>query len=123
MKIKEFKDYCLSFHAVTEGFPLDDDEETIGFKVLEKVFALTNADTFERITLKCDPVKAATLRNLYEEVQPGSYKSKRHWNSVDPNGQLDDEIIKEWIKDSYDLVVDSLPRKKQRKIEAMEEEE
>lgn len=122
MKIQEFKKYCLSFNAVDEEYPTDEDEKILVYKVMGKTFAITNEDKFERITLKCDPVKAATLRNLYEEVQPGSYKSKRHWNSIDPNGVLDDEIIKEWIKDSYDLVVESLPRKKQRKLEAMEEE-
>lgn len=122
MKIQEFKKYCLSFNAVDEEYPADEDEKILVYKVMGKTFAITNEDKFEHITLKCDPVKAATLRNLYEEVQPGSYKSKRHWNSIDPNGALDDEIIKEWIKDSYDLVVESLPRKKQRKLEAMEEE-
>lgn len=122
MKIKEFKNCCLSFNLVTEEFPVDEDEDILVYKVMGKTFAITNVDNFERITLKCDPVKAATLRNLYKEVQPGSYKSKRHWNSIDPNGELDDEIIKEWIKDSYDLVVESLPRKKQRKLEALEEE-
>jgi predicted DNA-binding protein (MmcQ/YjbR family) len=122
MKIKEYNDFCLSFHAVSEDFPTDD-EETHAFKVMGKPFSLTNPDSFERITLKCDPVKAATLRNLYEEVQPGKHMGKRHWNTINPNGKLDDEIIKEWIKDSYDLVVESLPRKKQRKIEAMQEEE
>lgn len=121
MKFNEFKKLCLSFHAVTEDHS-DDRPDIVIYKVMGKTFAITNADTFEEITLKCDPVKAATLRNLYKEVQPGTYKSKRLWNSVDPNGELGDEILKEWIKDSYDLVVDSLPRKKQRKIEAMEEE-
>ena len=121
MKIKDYKKYCLSFHAVTEH--LDEDDNILAFKVMGKVFALTNPDKFERITLKCDPVKAATLRNLYKDVQPGKHMGKRYWNTVNPNGELDDEIIKEWIKDSYDLVVESLPRKKQRKIEAMEEEE
>lgn len=122
MKLKEFKNTCLSFHAVTEEFPVDDNKNIVTYNVMGKTFAITNVDKFEEITLKCDPVKAATLRNLYQEVKPGSYKSKRHWNTIDPNGELDDEILKEWIKDSYDLVVDSLPRKKQRKIEAMEEE-
>lgn len=121
MKFNDFKKFCLSFHAVTEDFP-DDDNNVVAYKVMDKTFAITNADKFKEITLKCDPVKAATLRNLYQEVQPGTYKSKRLWNSVDPNGELGDEILKEWIKDSYDLVVESLPRKKQRKIEAMEEE-
>jgi predicted DNA-binding protein (MmcQ/YjbR family) len=121
MTIDEYKEYCLSFIAATEDYDIE--EELLAYRVMGKPFALTNPDKFEHISLKCDPVKAATLRNLYDEVQPGNHVSKRHWNTVDPNGNLDDEIIQEWIRDSYNLVIEALPRKKQRKIEAMAEEE
>ncbi|NGP75395.1 MmcQ/YjbR family DNA-binding protein [Balneolaceae bacterium YR4-1] len=117
MDIEEFKEFCSSFEGVTEEFPNDDN--TIVYKVMGEVFALTDVDKFETINLKCDPVKAATLRDLYPEVKPGNYKDKRHWNNVDPHGYLSDVLIKEWIKDSYDLVVESLPRKDQRKVEKM----
>lgn len=117
MNIEEFRDFCNSFEGVTEGFPFDD--KTIAFKVRDKIFALTDVDEFDRINLKCDPVKAATLRDLYPEVKPGYHMNKKHWNSIDPHGYLSDVLIKEWIKDSYDLVVESLPRKEQRKIEKM----
>ncbi len=121
MNIEDFREFCLSFNGVTEGFPFDDN--TLAFKVMDKIFALTNVEEFDSINLKCDPVKAAMLRDLYEEVQPGYHMNKRHWNTVDPNGQLDEELIKEWIKDSYNLVVEGLPRKKQKKLEKMQEEE
>lgn len=114
MNIEEYRKFCLSFPGVTEDFPFDD--KVLAFKVMDKVFALTNADTFEGINLKCDPVKAAMLRDLYPEVEPGYHMNKKHWNTVDPQGNLDDEIIKEWIKDSYDLVVESLSRKDQKKL-------
>ncbi len=115
MNIEEFREHCLSFTGATEDFPFD--ENTLAFRVMDKIFALTDVNKFSRINLKCDPVKAATLRTLYEEVKPGFHMNKRHWNSVDPKGSIDDEIIKEWINDSYNLVVESLARKKQRKLE------
>jgi len=37
--------------------------------------------------------------------------SKKHWNTVFIDGSLDDGLIYEWIDDSYDLVVKSLPKK------------
>lgn len=120
MNIEEFREYCLSFKGVTEDFPFD--EETLVFKVMDKMFALTNVEEFDGINLKCDPVKAAMLRDLYPEVKPGYHMNKRHWNTVDPHGDLDDVLIKEWIEDSYNLVVENLPRKDQKKLEAMEEE-
>ncbi len=117
MNIEEFREFCMSFDGATEGFPFD--ENTLAFKVMGKIFALTNVETFEGINLKCDPVKAATLRDLYPEVEPGYHMNKKHWNTIDPNGYLSDVLIKEWIKDSYDLVVESLPRKEQKKLEKM----
>lgn len=120
MNIEEYRAHCLSFTGVTEDFPFD--EDTLVFRVMDKIFALTNVSKFERINIKCDPIKAATLRTLYDEVEPGFHMNKKHWNSVNPQGTLDDEIVKEWINDSYKLVVESLPRKKQRKLEKWEEE-
>ena len=121
MNIEDFREYCLSFTGVTEGYPFD--EDTLVFKVMDKMFAMADVENFERINLKCDPVKAAMLRDLYPEVSPGYHMNKRHWNSIDPQGGLDDVLIREWIEDSYNLVVENLPRKKQKKLEAMEEEE
>ncbi|HLR26443.1 MAG TPA: MmcQ/YjbR family DNA-binding protein [Fodinibius sp.] len=118
MNLKEFKKFCLSFDGVTENRPFDD-ENILAFNVMDKVFALTNTEDFNSINMKCDPVKASMLRNLYEEVQTGEFLDKRHWNAVVPDGELDDELIKEWIKDSYNIIVEDLPRKKQKKLEKM----
>lgn len=117
MDIEEFREYCLSFKAAGEEHPFD--ENTVAFKVMDKIFALADEESFKKITIKCDPVKAVTLRRLYPEVKPGLHMNKKHWNSIDTGGRLDDELIKEWIKDSYELVVENLPRKKQKKLEAM----
>lgn len=118
MNIEEFREICTSFPGVTEGFPFDDDN-ILAFKVMGKIFAITDVEEFDGINLKCDPIKAATLRDLYPEVEPGYHMNKKHWNTVDPHGYLSDVLIKEWIKDSYDLVVENLPRKDQKKVEKM----
>lgn len=119
MDIEEFRNFCLTFKGASEDYPFDDDEKTLAFKVMDKIFALANVESFDAINLKCDPVKAAMLRDLYADVKPGYHMDKRHWNTVNPQGKLDDELIKEWIKDSYNLVVEELPRKKQKKLEKL----
>ena len=93
MHIEEFRDYCLSFPGVTEGFPFD--ESTLVFKVMGKMFALTGVDSFEFINLKCDPEKSLELRASYEEITPGYHMNKKHWNSVNVHGYLEDELILE----------------------------
>ncbi|WP_445665269.1 MmcQ/YjbR family DNA-binding protein [Fodinibius sp. AD559] len=122
MNLEDFREFCLSFNGVTEEFPFDD-EKNLAFKVMGKIFAITDVEEFDGINLKCDPVKAAMLRDLYKDVKPGQHMNKKHWNTIAPKGKLDDEIIKEWIKDSYNLVVEDLSRKKQKKLEKMEDED
>lgn len=109
MNIEEFRDFCLSLKGVTEDFPFD--EEALVFKVMGKMFALTHVDTFESVNLKCDPEKALQLREHYPGVQPGYHMSKKHWNTVLTNGEIPDPLLKQWTRDSYDLVVAGLPKK------------
>ena len=94
---------------MTEEFPFD--ANTLVFKVMGKMFALTDVDNFESINLKCDPERAIQLRDEYEAVQPGYHMNKKHWNTVLMDGRVGDRLIKEWIDHSYELVVQSLPRK------------
>ncbi|HBX66801.1 MAG: MmcQ-like protein [Balneola sp.] len=114
MNIETFYNYCLSLPGTSEDFPFG--EETLVFKVMGKMFALTNIETFESINLKCDPVKALELRATHEEVKPGYHMNKKHWNTVSMSGGLDDEFITELIKHSYDLVVANLPKKDREKL-------
>lgn len=57
-----------------------------------------------RISLKCDPQLAVTLREKYETVVPGYHLSKKHWNTIICSGQLSDDEVKDLIRHSYELV-------------------
>lgn len=109
MNIEEIRDYCLSFQFVTEEFPFD--ENTLVFKVKGKMFALMNVEVFDYINLKCDPELAIELREEYNGIKPGFHMNKKHWNSVYIEMDVDFEMIKKLIFDSYQLVVKSLPKK------------
>lgn len=109
MNIEQFRDFCLTLPGVTEEFPFG--EETLVYKVMGKMFTLTSLDSFESINLKCDPEIAVELRERYDGVSPGYHMNKKHWNTVDVHAGISDKLIYQWIRDSYDLVVDSLPKK------------
>lgn len=110
MHIEAFRMYCLSKPGVTEEFPFD--ETTLVFKVMGKMFALTGLDNPEfEVNLKCDPDRSIELREEYEGIIAGFHMSKKHWNTVTPEGSLTDEFFIELIDHSYDLVVKGLPRK------------
>ncbi|MBV8251032.1 MAG: MmcQ/YjbR family DNA-binding protein [Chitinophaga sp.] len=109
MDIEKFREYCLSLPGVTEEFPFG--ETTLVFKVMGKIFALTDLELFEFVNLKCDPEEAVELRERYEGVTPGYHMNKKHWNSVSMASGISNKLILEWTKASYDLVVSSLPKK------------
>ena len=110
MNIETLREYCLSKKAVEETIPFGPD--VLVFKVMGKMFLLLPLETEElQFNVKCDPDKAIELREQYNCVQPGYHMSKQHWNTIVVDGTVSTKQLKEWIDDSYDLIVESLPKK------------
>ena len=119
MDILDFRNYCMKLKGVEETLPFD--EDTLVFKVMGKMFALTSISKFERINLKCDPELAIELREQYEAVQPGYHMSKKHWNSVYINGSIPDHLVKKWVVNSYDLVISRFTKKMKLEYDSLDE--
>ncbi|MET9892033.1 MmcQ/YjbR family DNA-binding protein, partial [Streptomyces sp. NPDC006465] len=87
MTPRQLRAFCLSFNAAVEDFPFN--PETSVFKVLGKLFALTNLDASPlKVNLKCDPQDAIRLRDQYPGlIVPGYHMNKRHWNTVTVDGE------------------------------------
>ena len=115
-----FRNYCISKSGVEEDFPFD--EETLVFKVVGKMFALTSiSEQPGSCNLKCDPEKAEELRERYPAITPGYHMNKKHWNTIVWDGSISDHFIKELIDHSYELVVKGLSKKvRQQLSEAIE---
>jgi len=121
MNIEQFRDYCLAKPETTEATPFD--ENTLVFKVVGKIFAITDmADIDFSVNLKCEPEKAIELREKYDEVQPGYHMNKKHWNTVSFDGSLSVKLLKEMIEDSYMLVLLSLKKADRERIKALLDE-
>jgi predicted DNA-binding protein (MmcQ/YjbR family) len=110
MNIEELREFCLSLPLVEEKFPFD--QETLVFYIADKMFCLVNIIEFNSLNLKCDPDLALELRAQYLGVLPGYHMNKKHWNTVKVNEDIKDDLIKQWIKDSYNLVILTLPKSK-----------
>lgn len=117
MNVEQFRSYCLAKRGVTEEFPFG--EETLVYKVMGKMFALADVTLFESINLKCDPEQAVELREEHPAVQPGYHMNKKHWNTVLMDGSLPDKLVKNWIDNSYNLVVASLPAKVKAEMKSL----
>ncbi|MEZ0539553.1 MmcQ/YjbR family DNA-binding protein [Fibrella arboris] len=109
MTVDELRDYCLSKPATTESFPFN--ETTLVFKVAGKLFALSDIESRPmRVSLKCEPERAAELRESYRAIQAAFHMNKTHWNTVTSDGSLRDSFIRELIDHSYERVVAGLPK-------------
>jgi len=117
MNIEEYRDYCIKKPGVTEGFPFDN--KTIVFKVMNKMFALTGVEDFVSINLKCDPELALELRDQFHSVKPGFHMNKKHWNTVENEGDITDKKIYELTDLSYNLVVNGLTKKLKEELKSI----
>jgi predicted DNA-binding protein (MmcQ/YjbR family) len=115
MNIEELRDYCLSLPATSEDLPFD--ETSLVFKVGKKMFALTDLEGLLFMNLKCLPAKAIELREEYPAVRPGFHMNKKHWNTIEVDGSVSDDLLRQWIKESYDLVVQGMTRREKEMIE------
>ena len=103
MDRKKVEEYILSMPNALLDYPFG--QNTAVYKINDKMFALVaeKSDPL-RLSLKCDPNLAETLRGKYETVMPGYHLNKKHWNTIVLTGQLSWDEVKDLIKHSYGLV-------------------
>jgi predicted DNA-binding protein (MmcQ/YjbR family) len=115
MDATELREHCLTFRGSSETFPFG--AETSAFKVAGKIFAISRlaSDPLE-VSLKCEPLLAEQLREVHTAVRPGYHLNKRHWNTVTVDRSIGDQMLRDMIEDSYDLVVSRLPLSRRRAL-------
>ena len=114
MTITFFREFCLSKLGTSEETPFD--VNTLCFKVGGKIFAIIDIELFESVNLKCEPERAAELREQYSGIVPGYHMNKKHWNTVLLDGSVPENEIKRQIESSYQLIVKSLPKAKRPRL-------
>ena len=97
---------CLAQPGACEEFPFG--PETSVFKVGGKMFALAALKRKPlRVSVKCEPELGIELRGTYDEIEPGYHLNKRHWLTVTCGGAMPDELVRELVGGSYELVAPS----------------
>ncbi|MGZ5219235.1 MAG: MmcQ/YjbR family DNA-binding protein, partial [Chitinophagaceae bacterium] len=113
------REYCLSKPGTEETLPFGPD--TLVYKAGGKVFLLTGLDSVQlSFNVKCDPDKAIELREEFSCVLPGYHMNKKHWNTIVVDGSVSSRQLKEWIDHSYELIIDSLPKKTREKLKSFD---
>ena len=109
--------YLLSKRAVTKD--LQAEWNWIRYKIGDRMFAAILLDDDDKpvyINLKLEPTEGEFLRRQYADVIPGYYSDKRCWNSVMPDGEVPDELLRSLLDKSYKLVLAGFPKARQREI-------
>lgn len=115
MNIEEIREYCLAKPFVTESMPFGND--TLVFKVADKMFLLANLDGPLTVNLKATPDEVVERLERYSEVRPGYHMNKKHWVTVEMELSGDDQRIRSWIDTSYRLIVEGLPAKLRKQFD------
>ena len=116
-KYKWIDEYLLKKPGVTKD--LQKDWNWIRYHIGGKMFAAVCLDDEDRpyyITLKLDPLEGELWRKQYEDIIPGYYMNKMHWNSVKADGDVPDQILMDLLEKAYRIVFESLSKKKQKEI-------
>lgn len=117
MRYTWLDDYLMKKRAVTKD--LQPEWNWIRYHIGGKMFAAVCLDDKDQpyyINLKLEPAEGEFLRKEYSDIIPGYYSNKLHWNSVKPDGEVPDDLLKDLLDKSYGLVLSGFSKKKQREI-------
>ena len=115
MELEAVRAYGLTRAGAAAEYPFG--PQPLVLKVGGRIFAIIAEEAEPAtISLKCEPEVAPALREAYPSVAPGYHLNKRHWNTVTLDGTVPADELMGWIDDSYDLVVDQLPRHVQQAL-------
>ena len=117
MKYEWIDGYLLKMPGVTKD--LQKDWNWIRYQIGGKMFAAVCLDDNDKpyyITLKLEPLEGDFWRKQYDDIIPGYYMNKSHWNSVKADGNVPDEILMDLLEKAYRIVLESLSKKKQKEI-------
>lgn len=114
-------DWIDSFLTKKRGVTKDlqKDWNWIRYQIGGKMFAAVCLDPDDKpyyITLKLEPAEGEFLRSQYDDIIPGYYMNKMHWNSIKADGNVPDDLLKDMLDKSYDLVLNSFSKRKQAEI-------
>lgn len=114
--LEKRKDTLVSYARTKEGADVyfREEWECDYFSLHGKCFGMMGVDL---ITLKGNPEDNLKLRETHQDVIPGYYANKKHWNSIKLNTEeLTTKEILHLIDISYTLVFKKLTRKEQLAI-------
>lgn len=109
MDIEAVRKFCLSLPHADEKVQLGND---LLFRIGEKMFAVAALEPSNGVALsfKCTAEKFAELVEQ-EGITPAPYMARHHWVGLGRFDALPDRELKPLLKNSYQMVLEKLPKK------------
>ena len=116
MDSESVRAHCLSFPDATENVQWGND---LVFKIAGKMFAVMALEGPVKyiMSFKCTEEKFNELVEQ-EGIDPAPYMARNKWAAIERFDVLSDKELKGLLRNSYDLVVEKLPRKVREQIGA-----
>jgi predicted DNA-binding protein (MmcQ/YjbR family) len=101
--------YCLSFPQATENVQWGND---LVFKIAGKMFAVMALEGPVKyiMSFKCTEEKFNELIEQ-EGMDPAPYMARNKWVAIERFDVLSDRELKSLLRNSYDMVLEKLPKK------------
>jgi predicted DNA-binding protein (MmcQ/YjbR family) len=113
MDIDALRSFCLKFPHTTENVQWGYD---LCFKVDGKLFAVTPLEPAPvRLSFKCSPENFVELCER-PGVRPAPYMARAQWVALEQLSTLPDSELRELLTESYRLVWERLPKKRQQEL-------
>ena len=110
MDVEWVREYCLSLPHTTERVQWEDN---LVLKVGGRMYAIVALEPGEYwLSFKCSDEAFAEMLEV-PGVVPAPYLARAKWVSVETETALRREEIKQWLRQAYELIFASLPRKTQ----------
>ncbi|MFD7498211.1 MmcQ/YjbR family DNA-binding protein [Streptomyces sp. NPDC059832] len=106
MTVDDVRELALSFAGASESRPFAPDRVVFRAAANNKVFAILSGHEFpdDQVTVKADPGRVTELQHRFEAVHPAYKLNKQYWVNISLAGDVPDELIRELIENSHDLV-------------------
>jgi predicted DNA-binding protein (MmcQ/YjbR family) len=118
MQYEWMDQYCLAKPGVEKDYKLE--WEATRYMIRGKMFLMRGTDKEGKpiITVKLEPTHGELLREQFQDIIPGYYMNKLHWNSLYLEGNVPDKVVRDMIDNSHKIVLGSLSQKVQKEIQA-----
>ncbi len=116
MKYEWFDSYLLAMKGVEKDYKPE--WQATRYMIQGKMFAMQGGDKYGKpiLTMKLEPAFGSLLQQKYEDIVPGYYMNKEHWNSLYLEGEVPDEIVRDMLDKSYETLLDTFSKKAREEI-------